>query len=162
MRVKISASHTKLRQVEAGRDTDAGRTELHTTRVMYRLFVGILGAVFAFGAIVAMAKAPAFWIPTSVMGAVIVIIVTWLRTTHLAFVDDEVSYSSLFVSTRLSVSEIISAKFVIGFSSLKPFQRIVFRMRRSKDEVTVNAGLFDPPQVKEWVEHLNRHLRTTT
>jgi hypothetical protein len=73
-------------------------------------------------------------------------------------VDNEVRYRSLLVSKRLRVSQIAHAKFLIGFSGVKPFQRVVFRMRDRNDEIMLNAGLFEPKAIRTWVEHLNQRL----
>jgi hypothetical protein len=159
VRLKAPPLPLKSKQAEAAaNDIDVNATELLATWVLYRLWVGILAPVLAFSAFIAITKASAFPIPTVGMGAITATVIAWLQTTRLALVNGEVRYRSLLVSTRLSASEIASAEFLMGFSSFKRFQRIVFRMRGSNKEITLNAGLFELKLVKRWVEELSRHL----
>jgi hypothetical protein len=82
---------------------------LRTSRVMYALFCSILGLVFLLGAFVAIAKEPAFWLPTAIMGGVLVAFVSWMATTSLTLAKDNIHYRSLFIATDVLLSEIVQA-----------------------------------------------------
>lgn len=125
--------------------------------MVFRLLVGILGTICLLAAMVAI-KAPAMWIPTVINIAVTLTVALWLRSTCLVVANGLITYRSLLVHTRLLVSEVAGARFVMGFSGLQPFQRVVFRMREGKSEVIVNAGLFEPGMIRQWVERLNLTL----
>jgi len=132
---------------------------VRTTRVMYWLLGGSFGAVFLFSATVIL-REPAFWIPTTALGVVLAITLSWLATTSLTLASDALHYRALFVRVDLMLSEIIQAKFVTGFSGYKPYQRVVLRVRAESGEkdLIVNAGLFDPRQVRRLIESLNSRL----
>jgi hypothetical protein len=130
---------------------------------MYALFGGILGAAFILGAIVAMVKEPALWVPTAVMGLILTTFLSWLATTTLTLAKDTIHYRSLFVRTDVPLRDVITAKFITGFSGYKPFQRIVVTVRENSrhKEITINAGLFDPGEIKRWIDALNLRISQT-
>jgi hypothetical protein len=133
---------------------------LRTSRVMYALFCSILGLVFLLGAFVAIAKEPAFWLPTAIMGGVLVAFVSWMATTSLTLAKDNIHYRSLFIATDVLLSEIAQANFVIGASSFKPYQRLVLSVRGTDGnrEITINLGLFDRAEIRGWLAALNARL----
>ena len=127
---------------------------------MYALFGGIMGAVFLLAVFVAIAKEPAFWFPTAVMGIILPGIFLWLATTTLVLTSDAIHYRSLFVTKDVLLSDIVKAQFIAGFSSFKPHQRLVVRIRgtHGDSEITINLGLFDRTEIRRWVDALNARL----
>jgi hypothetical protein len=71
------------------------------------------------GALVAIAKEPALWMPTAIMVAVLAVFVSWMATTSLTLTEDTIRYRSLFVAKDVLLSEVVKANFV----SLVPVQR---------------------------------------
>jgi hypothetical protein len=134
---------------------------LRTSRTMYALFGGILGLVFLFAIYVSVTKEPAFWLATALSGIVLASFLTWMATTTLALTSDCVHYRSLFVKRDVPLAEVVSAKFRAGFSGSKPFQRLVLTVREQRDrrDVTINAGLFDPADIRRFMDALNARLR---
>jgi hypothetical protein len=127
---------------------------------MYALFCGILGLVFLLAAFVAIAKEPAFWLPTVIMGGVLVAVVSWMATTSLTLAKDSIHYRSLFVGKEVLLSAVVKANFIIGPSSFKPYQRLVLSVRGTDGnrETTINLGLFDRAEIREWLAALNARL----
>jgi hypothetical protein len=99
-------------------------------------------------------------IPTTVLGAVLAITLLWLATASLTLASESLHYRALFTRVDLMLSDIIGAQFVTGFSGYKSYQRIVLAIRAGSGEkqVIVNAGLFDPRQVRRFVDSLNSRL----
>jgi hypothetical protein len=133
---------------------------LRASATMYALFGGIMGAVFILAAFVAIAKEPAFWFPTAVMGVILSGILLWLATTTLMLAGDAIHYRSLLVAKDVPLSDIVKAQFIAGFSSFKPHQRLVLTVREQHGdgEITINLGLFDRAEIKRWVDTLNARL----
>ena len=136
------------------------RAALRTSRIMYVLFCGIFGLVFILGALVAIAKEPALWLPMVIMGAVLVVFVSWMATTSLTLTEDTIRYRSLFAAKDVSLSEVVKANFVTRPSSFKPYQRIVLSVHGTgrNREITINLGLFDRAEIREWLTALNARL----
>jgi hypothetical protein len=134
---------------------------LRTSRTMYALFGGVSGLVFVFAIFVSVTKDPAFWLPTTLCGVVLASFLTWMATTTLTLASDCVHYRSLFVKRDVPLADVVSAKFRAGFSSSKPFQRLVLTVReqRGRRDVTINAGLFDPADIRRFMDALNARLR---
>ena len=63
----------------------------------------------------------------------------------------------------IQLSEINRAKFQFGPQGMGPMQRIVFELRGGKKHgiLTINAGLFDARQSRQWVEALNCRVAET-
>jgi hypothetical protein len=125
-----------------------------------RYFVGIFGLVFLLGALVAIVKEPALWLPTAIMGGVLAVFVSWMVTTSLTLGENYVHYRSLFIVTDVIISEIKEGNFVVGPSSFKPYQRLVLLVRgiEGTKEVTINLGLFDRAAIRAWFAALNARL----
>lgn len=133
---------------------------LRTSATMYALFGGIMGAVFILATFVALAKEPAFWFPTAVMGGILSGILLWLATTTLVLASDAIHYRSLFVTRDVPLKDIVKAQFIAGFSSFKPHQRLVVTVRgpHGRSEITINLGLFDRAEIRRWEDALNARL----
>jgi hypothetical protein len=133
---------------------------LRTSRVMYALFCSIFGLVFLFATFVAIAKEPAFWLPTVIMGGVLAASVSWMATTSLTLADNYIHYRSLFIVKDVLISELKEANFIVGASSFKPYQRLVLSVRGTDGtkEVTINLGLFDRAEIRAWMTALNARL----
>jgi hypothetical protein len=129
---------------------------------MYALFCTIFGLVFLAGALVAVAKDPALWLPTVIMGGVPAVFVSWMATTSLTLVEDSIHCRSLFVTKDVLPSLVVKANFVAGLSSFKPYQRLVLSVRGTggNREITINLGLFDRVEIREWLATLNARLST--
>lgn len=128
---------------------------------MYALFCSIFGLVFLLGVLVAIAKEPAIWLPTVVMGVVLVVFVSWMATTSLTPADDTIHYRSLFVTKDMLLSEVAKANFVTGLSSFKPYQRLVLSVHGTggnRKIIIINLGLFDRAEIREWLAALNARL----
>jgi hypothetical protein len=127
---------------------------------MYVLFCGIFGLVFLLGALVATEKEPALWLPTAITGGILVALVSWMATTSLALAEDTIHYRSLFITKDVLLSDITRANFVVGFSSFKPYQRLVLSVRGTDGnrEITINLGLFDRAEIRGWLAALNARL----
>ncbi len=136
--------------------------ELRTAPSFYWLFGGIFGAVFVLSTSVAITKEPDFWIPTSILGLILVAILLWGTTTKLTLADDAIHYRSFLVRVDIPLADIIKVESATGFIafSYKPYQRIVVtrRDKSGKKEITLNGGLFDQGEIKRWVETLNSRL----
>jgi hypothetical protein len=130
---------------------------------MYVLFCGIFGLVFILGALVAIAKEPALWLPTVIMGAVLAVFVSWMATTSLTLTKDTIRYRSLFAAKDVLLSEVVKANFVTGPSGFKPYQRLVLSVRGTggSSEITINLGLFDRAEIGEWLTALDRAIAVT-
>ena len=134
-------------------------SDLQTSRVMWLLFgvpfpvIAVLGAIEA----IALERARGLLYPAVVLGLFSIVHLSWLKTARLSLGDAAVRYRALFVRKDIQLSEIARAKFEFGPKGMGPMQRIVFELRgRKKHEiVTINAGLFDVKQSKQWVEALN-------
>jgi hypothetical protein len=154
-------SGTAIDQFSKMTTRTAPRTVLRTSPMMYALFGGIIGAVFILAVFVAIAKEPGFWFPTTVMGIILAGILSWLATTTLTLSGDVVRYRSLFVSKNVRLADIVRAKFSVGFISFKPYQRLVLTVRKQRGErdITINTGLFDRAEIRQWVDALNAQRR---
>lgn len=78
-------------------DTDETLAELRGTRVVFRLYIGILGTVCLLAAVVAAIKAPILWVPAGLNIAVTIAVALWLRTTRLVLADGAITYRSFLV-----------------------------------------------------------------
>jgi hypothetical protein len=130
---------------------------LRTSTAMYVLSGSILGGSFVLVAFVAIVKEPTLWLPATVMGAVLAIVLTWLATTTLSLTTDAIHYRSLLVRTDVPLADVLRAKFVTGFSGYKPYQRLVLTVREKSGQrdIVINTGLFDRAQIKRWMDLLN-------
>jgi hypothetical protein len=128
------------------------------------IFGGIFGAVVLFGAYVAMTKEPALWYPTAVAACSLAVILSWLGTTALILNEDAVRYRSLFVRRKIPLTSISRVEFTTKPVLFKPYQRVCFLLRHKPkgDGIIINAGLFDPTQLVDWVRDVNARLRDTT
>jgi hypothetical protein len=128
---------------------------------MYALFGGISGLVFLFTIFVSVTKEPAFWLATMLSGIVLVSFLAWMATTTLTLASDCVHYRSLFVKRDVPLADVVRAKFRAGFSGSKPFQRLVLTVReqRGRRDVTINAAMFDPADIRRFMDALNVRLR---
>jgi hypothetical protein len=136
------------------------RIVLRTSAAPYLLFGGIAGSVFILAMFVTVMKEAAFWLPTAVSGIILVTFLSWMATTTLTLAGNSIHYRSLFVRKDFDLANIIEARFVAGFSSFKPFRRLVITVRgqRGKSGITINMGLFDPKDSRKWLETLNSRL----
>jgi hypothetical protein len=137
-------------------------TLLETSRITWVLFGLPFPAVAALAAVSTVVLDPGFWFPAVALGVFSTFHLAWLRTARLTLTDKDVSYRALFVSRRLQLAEIERARFEFGPKGTGPMQRVIFELRdTSKKEVTVNAGLFDMHQTKQWIQTLNARLHTS-
>ncbi len=137
--------------------------ELRTAAPFYWLFGGIFGAVFVLSASIAITKDPDFWIPTSIMGLILVSILLWGTTTKLTLTHDAIHYRSFLVRVDIPLADVMKVEFATGFIafSYRPYQRIVVTVRdkSGRKEIILNGGLFDRGEIKRWVETLNSRLK---
>jgi hypothetical protein len=128
------------------------------------IFGGILGATILLGASVAMTKEPALWYPTAVAACCLTVILSWLGTTTLSLKDDTIQYRSLLVRRQIPLVSNDRVEFTTEPVPFKPYQRICFLLRQKpkEDSIIINAGLFDPAQIADWVRQVNAHLREMT
>lgn len=129
---------------------------------MYALFCSIFGLVFLLGALVAIAKEPALWLPTMITGGVLAVFVSWMATASLTLAEDSIHYRSLFVAKDVLLAEVVKANFAAGPSSFKPYQRLVLAVRGTgvNREIVINLGLFDRVEIMEWLAALDARLST--
>lgn len=131
---------------------------LQTTKVLFALVGGILGAVFVLGVVVAITKPEAGAWPAPLMsGCLLALAVGSLRSAKLVLTEDAIHYRFFLKRTDVPLADIADAKFVIGFSGYKPFQRLVVKTRKESGnkEIIINVGWFDPPKIKQWVKGLD-------
>ena len=83
-----------------------------------------------------------------------------LLSTKLALSEDSIHYRSLFIQRDLPLKDVVGVKFVAGFSSTKPYQRLIvtIRGRTDQSEIIINLGLFDRGEIKRWIDALNAKL----
>jgi hypothetical protein len=130
---------------------------------MWAIFGSIMGGAALLGVTVAIAE-PTFWPPTFVMGLILAVVLSWLGTTTLTLEDDAIRYRSLFIKRDIPLIDVAKAEFTFGFSDFKPYQRVSFILRDKPDEtnIVINAGLFDPTQITQWVSRVNARLQQLT
>ncbi len=133
---------------------------LRTSSAFYWLVGGIIGAALALGVFVVVVRTPAAWPPTLILGCLLVAAMSIFLSTRLVLADDSIHYRSLFVVKDVPLSAIIKAQFGAGFSSFKPYQRLVLTVREQhgEREITINLGLFDRTEIRRWVDALNARL----
>ena len=153
------------RGVSRSRSESVPTTVLHTTRVMYLLWGGLLLIPFASAVVVAWSKRPSLWPLAALMGLVFVGYMYWLATTRLILTDDAIHYRSLLVRVDVPLRDVVKAVFARGFVpfSYQPYFRIILTLRDgsgSSKEKTLNAGLFDMVETQRWVNTLNSMIRT--
>jgi hypothetical protein len=135
---------------------------LRTSRIMWLLFGAPFPTIAVLVAIegLALERARGLLIPAVALGLFSLVHLSWLKTARLVIEDSAVNYRALFVHKEIRLVEIARAKFELSRQGFGPMQRIVFHMgsRKKGAPVTINAGLFDGKQSREWVETLNRRL----
>ena len=131
---------------------------LRTSAVNYALFGGIAGAVTLATAVLAIIEESTFWLPAAAMTLILVGLLMRLATTSLALSDDTIHYRSLFVVNNVALADIAGARFVYGFESGKPYQRLVLSVRGQRREMVLNLGLFARAEIHRWLDALNRRL----
>jgi hypothetical protein len=131
---------------------------LRTSAANYWLVGGIMCAAFVLGIFVAVTKD--VWQPTVISGFLLAAVMSVFWSTTLKLTSDAIHYRSLFVRTNVLLSDVIAAKFVVGFSGYKPYQRLVITVREKsgEKEITINNGLFDRIQIERWIDALNARL----
>lgn len=133
---------------------------LRTSSANYWFVGGIIGSAIVLGIFGAVTKTSDLWPPTGIMGFLLAAVMSVFWTTTLTLTSDAIHYRSLFVRTNVLLSDVIAAKFVVGFSGYKPYQRLVITVREKsgEKEITINNGLFDRTQIERWVDALNMRL----
>jgi hypothetical protein len=134
--------------------------ELRTASVHYWLIGGIIGLPTTYGLYIAVARMPAVWPPTLMLGGSLAFVLVLFLSTKLTLTHDIVHYRSLFVTRDISLDVIARAQFLVGFSGYKPYQRIVVTVRTKEGEkdVTINTGLFDRAEIRRWMGALNAQI----
>jgi hypothetical protein len=135
-------------------------TQLRTSPAFYLLVGGILGAGVVLGVFVALVRTSAAWPPTAILGCLLAAAMSVLLSTKLTLTADAIHYRSLFVRRDVPLADVVGAKFVAGFSSTKPYQRLIVSVRGNsgQKDITVNAGLFNRAEIRRWVDTLNARL----
>jgi hypothetical protein len=138
----------------------ASQVVLRTSPVFYWLVGGILGAGLILGIFVVIARTTAGWPPTVILGCLLAAAMSVLLSTKLALTADSIHYRSLFVRRDVPLADVLEARFVAGFSSSKPYQRLIITVRESSGQrdITINTGLFDRTEIRRWVKTLNARL----
>jgi hypothetical protein len=133
---------------------------VRTSPPFYWLVGGILGSGLVLGVFVVIARTSAAWPPTAILGCLLAAAMSVLLSTKLTLTADSIHYRSLFVRRDVPLADIVGAKFVAGFSSFKPHQRLIVtvRGRSGQRDITINTGLFDRTEIKRWVDTLNARL----
>ena len=150
----------KAPHAQMGNDICNPVTVVATSRAMWVLFGIPFPAIAAMTAGAAVVLDRGFWFPAFALGVFSAFHLAWLKSARLALTDDEVSYRALFVSRRFPLAQIERARFEFGLRGTGPMQRVIFAVRdNTRKEITVNAGLFDMRQTKQWVQELNDRVR---
>jgi hypothetical protein len=137
-------------------------TVLKTSRAMWILFGAPYPTVALMAAVAAVVTDRGFWIVAIVLGLFSAVLLSWLRTARLVLTDQAVHYRALLVRKDLPLPNIIGAKMEFGIKGSGPIQRVVFDVSGAPKhtKITINAGLFDGRQCRQWVETLNDRLAT--
>ena len=137
---------------------------LRTSRTMWILFGAPFPVIAIAAAIEAIIVNRVLWIPAVVLGLFSAVHLSWLKTTSLSLTDHAVHYRALFVQKDILLTDIIRAKFKFGPKASGPMQRVVFDVRgdAKHNKITVNAGLFDGHQSRDWLKALNSRIGMAT
>jgi hypothetical protein len=143
------------RNCVSGRGLEA--TALRTSRTMWMLFGLPFPAIAAMAAIGAIFLNSGLWFPAVILSLFSSVHLSWLGTTTLIRTQDAIHYRALLVRKDVPLSEVVRAKFEFGPKPIGPMQRIVIETRNQQRPrtITINAGLFDMSQSRQWVAALN-------
>lgn len=133
---------------------------LRTSQAFYWLVGGILGVALTLGVMVVAFRTSAGLPPTIILGCLLAAAMSVFPSTKLVLTDHSIHYRSLFVAKNVPLENIIRAQFVTGFGGFKPYQRLLITVLEKdvKRDITINTGLFDPVEIKRWIDTLNVRL----